>query len=547
MPRRRFHSPAWLPILLFAFCPLLDSLAQTVDAFNPDVRDVVWTTALQPDGAILMGGTFTNIAGFHRYHLARLTSDGALEQSMNIGVNREVYAIAVQEDGRVLAGGDFFNYQLTNGAVVGSCNHLARFLPEGTPDLAFKGSANLPVTSLIVQRDQKILVGGMFSTLSGLSTYLGIGRLEPNGQADTNFILNARGLGSVQCLAIQPDGKILVGGNFTRLGGQACTNLGRLNVDGTLDSSFLTGFGGTVDCLAVQPDGKILLNGLPNSSLSGSFLRLNPDGTRDTNFISQAVRTGPVDPGSLQSILLQADGSVIIGGEFDRIGDFYRTNLARLRPDGAVDPAWLLRPGNNGIIYSLAPQADGRTLVAGYFGVLAGQTRNYVGRLTNPEVATNELKISRSEVAWMLGGSSPVFWRVAVASSVDGVDWSPLGEANVVSGGWKLSSPALSPGLSIRARGYVLGGYRNGSSWFVEKTAVVPEWPRIVSDDARFGIDSQQFGFNVAGASGQEFVIESSKNLVDWTPIATNTLGAEPFYFSQPVLHEPAARFFRLR
>jgi hypothetical protein len=68
-----------------------------------------------------------------------------------------------------------------------------------------------------------------------------------------------------------------------------------------------------------------------------------------------------------------------------------------------------------------------------------------------------------------------------------------------------------------------------------------------VSDDSRFGVSSQQFGFNVAGAAGQQFVIESSGDLTDWTPVATNTLGAEPFYFSQPLLPAPGARFYRLR
>jgi uncharacterized delta-60 repeat protein len=547
MPRRRFDFPPWLPVFLFAFCTRPDALAQTVDAFNPDVRDVVWTTAFQSDGAILIGGTFTNAAGAYRHHFACLAPNGALQTNMNIGVTREVYAIAVQDDGRVLIGGDFLNYRLTNGAVIGSCNYLARFLPDGSPDPAFKGNANSFVTSLIVQRDQKVVVAGMFSTLSGFSTSFGLGRLEPSGQADTNFILNARGHGTVACVAIQPDGRILVGGGFTQLGGRSCTNLGRLNIDGTLDDSFHPGFGGSVKCMAVQPDGKILLNGIPYSSLSGSFLRLNSDGTQDTSFSSQSVRFGPVDPGWLLSIALQADGAVIIGGGFDRIGNYYRTNLSRLRPDGAVDAAWWPRPGNNGTIYSLAQQADGHTVVAGEFYVLAGQSRKFIGRLSNPETAYDELKLSRSSITWSLGGSSPAYCRVAIASSVNGVDWTQLGEASAVSGGWNLSGLSLSPGLVIRARGYAVGGYRNGSSWFVERTVAVPDWPRIVSDDSRFGVSSQQFGFNVAGAAGQQFVIESSGDLTDWTPVATNTLGAEPFYFSQPLLPAPGARFYRLR
>ena len=63
------------------------------------------------------------------------------------------------------------------------------------------------------------------------------------------------------CLAVQDDGKILVGGEFTTLGGQARNYIGRLNADGTLDSGFKPGANGAVYSLAVQADGKILVGG----------------------------------------------------------------------------------------------------------------------------------------------------------------------------------------------------------------------------------------------------------------------------------------------
>src|SRR5258708_29367456 len=100
----------------------------------------------------------------------------------------------------------------------------------------------------------------MFGTLGGQSR-LGIGRLNADGTLDTRL---HRGTdGEVISLALQSDGKILVGGRFTTLGGQSRNYIGRLNADGTLDTSFNPGAGGGafpyVISLAVQANGKILV------------------------------------------------------------------------------------------------------------------------------------------------------------------------------------------------------------------------------------------------------------------------------------------------
>ena len=68
--------------------------------------------------------------------------------------------------------------------------------------------------------------------------------------------------GTVYSLAVQADGKILVGGYFTTLGGQARSSLGRLNADGSLDTAFNPGANNNVYCLLVQADGEILVGGL---------------------------------------------------------------------------------------------------------------------------------------------------------------------------------------------------------------------------------------------------------------------------------------------
>ena len=123
------------------------------------------------------------------------------------------------------------------------------------------------VYATALQPDGKIVVGGSFTTLGGQPRSC-IGRLNADGTLDTGFNPGAGGLAyhGVQCLAVQPDGKIVVGGNFETLGGQPRRCIGRLNSDGTVDPSFNPGLGGIQDycfvqCLAVQADGKILVGG----------------------------------------------------------------------------------------------------------------------------------------------------------------------------------------------------------------------------------------------------------------------------------------------
>ena len=190
----------------------------------------------------------------------------------------------------------------------------------------FNPGANDYVFSLAVQADGKVLVGGGFTTLGGQSRN-GIGRLNADGTVDTSFNPGAGGsYPYVLCLALQADGKILVGGEFTTLGGQSRTNVGRLNADGTLDSAFNPGANKSVSSLALQPDGKIL-----------------------------------------------------VGGDFTTLGGQTRNYLGRLNADGTVDSAF--DPGASNEVSSLALQADGKILVGGGFTTLGGQTRNYIGRL----------------------------------------------------------------------------------------------------------------------------------------------------------------------
>jgi uncharacterized delta-60 repeat protein len=440
----------------------------TADAFNPGASNAgassaVYTTAVQADGKILVGGQFTTLGGQTCNNIGRLNSDGTLDTTFSPGANGFVDSLAIQADGKILVGGGFN----TLGGQTRNC--IGRLNSDGTLDTTFNPGANSSVYSLAVQTDGKILVGGRFTTLGG-QTRNYIGRLNGDGTLETAFNPQAGAIyyPYVDSLAVQADGKILVGGGFNTLGGQPRNYIGRLNSNGTLDTTFNPDAGFEVDALAVQADGKILVGGW-FTTLGGQTRnhigRLNGDGTLDTSF----------NPGAsdvVWSLAVQADGKILVGGWFWTLGGQTRNRIGRLNSDGALDTTF--NPGANGDVIALAVQADGKVLVGGYFTTLGGQTRNSIGRLNNTDPATHSLSYDGATITWLRGGTSPEVWCSTFAALTNGTDWVSLGAGVRITGGWQLTGVSLPPNATIRARGYVTGGSVNGSSWFVESFIGLP-------------------------------------------------------------------------
>jgi uncharacterized delta-60 repeat protein len=330
------------------------------------------------------------------------------------------------------------------------------------------------VYSLAVQADGKILVGGEFTTLGGQPRHH-LARLNADGTLDPTFnpgAGNPQTVDRVYSLAVQADGKILVGGRFRTLGGQSRLNLGRLNADGTLDPTFNPGASWTVYSLAVQADGKILvggnftrLGGQPRACLG----RLNADGTLDPTFNPRAE--GGNSP-FVDSLVVQADGKILVGGRFRTLGGQPRDSLGRLNADGTLDTSFYPKVGIFAPhVHCLVVQADGKILVGGEFTMLGGQPRDNLGRLNNTAPATQSLRYDGVTITWLRGDTSPKVWRTTFDYSTDGVFWTSLGDGIRIPGGWQLTGVALPVDGTLRARGFATGGRDNASSGFVESLA----------------------------------------------------------------------------
>ena len=259
-----------LPLLLawMAWFPAAVHAQSAEDGFNIVANDSVKALAVQADGKILIGGLFTGLLTAdqgmpNRSRLGRLNSDGTLDAAFNPGTDGVVYAIAVQADGKILVGGSFTRLG-GGGSGTTARSGIGRINADGSLDAAFDPGVNGTVLTLATQPDGGILVGGNFTRLGGgrmgTATRNYIGRLNADGTLDATFDPGANGC--VAALALQKDGKILVGGNFTALGGggtggTARSYIGRLHPDGSLDSDYDPGANAQIWALAIQADGAL--------------------------------------------------------------------------------------------------------------------------------------------------------------------------------------------------------------------------------------------------------------------------------------------------
>lgn len=349
--------------------------------------------ATQADGRTVIAGRFNAVNATPRNQIARINSDGSLDTSFTTDASDQVLAVTLQSNGKILIGGRFTQI---NGVARGG---VARLNPDGFLDTTFLATGsgvNGEVRAIIVQPDSKILIGGEFTTVDGIRRNR-IARLNSDGSLDTTFL--ATGLGAndtLFTLTLQLDLKVLVGGRFTQFNGAIRNRIARLNSDGTLDTSFLnsgSGANDSVAALTLQPDGKVLIggeftsvNGMPRSHIA----RLNSDGATDTSFLSDD--SGVND--EVQAIALQPDGRVFIGGAFNSVDGALRSMIARLKSDGLLDETFAnFSSGANGAIDALALQSDGKVIIGGNFSFVNGLFRSGIARLTT-ELQPNPIDIA---------------------------------------------------------------------------------------------------------------------------------------------------------
>lgn len=321
--------------------------------FDPKVNGTVFAVAVQADGKVVIGGDFTSlqpngaVTATTRYNFARLNADGTLDSSIAspLVFNGPVHALTQQADGRLLVGGAFqtVGYSGESGETI-SYDAIVRLNVDGTRDTTFTPRPSSSVYCIAVRPDGKILIAGAFRVVSPNTGYTGSRRcmalLNADGTVDADF--DPRPNDTVTSMALQPDGKVVIGGVFTmvqpnRVADIPRSRIARLNADGTLDASFDPGADSQVSSLALQTDGKVLVGG-EFATLGGGVRnrvgRLNASGTLDSGF-------NPNFNGVVLAVALQPDGKVLVGGRFETLAPnggaaASRNGFARLLNDAAT-------------------------------------------------------------------------------------------------------------------------------------------------------------------------------------------------------------------
>jgi len=313
---------------------------------------------LQADGKIILNGTFTLVGAVNEIHSPRLNADGTLDPTFNaVGL-----MLALQADGKIFA---------SMGIPFSNATELVRLLPNGSRDATFTPHffPNGGADSLTLQPDGRMIITGQFFLPDGRSAR--IARLAADGTFDPTFDpgTGPNGTFGAGALVLQADGKIVIGGFGNSYDGVPQPALiARLNPNGSLDASFtpVNPNNRTVGALALQPDGKLMV-GIRGTGDSGSQLspirvfRLDTDGQLDPSF---PITNAGIEPiiGAVNAMVLQPDGAVVIGGSFEVVNGVARLALARLLgPTGPPEPAGDL---DHFLFYKVKPAAGAAKFAA---------------------------------------------------------------------------------------------------------------------------------------------------------------------------------------
>ncbi len=525
----------------------------SLDDFNPNPNSSVFALTVDENGKILIGGSFTalqpNSSNYDpalatpRNRAARLNPDGTVDASFNPSFDSAVGTLVSYPDGSVLASGSFTAIQPTGALLVGGAfsaingvavNNLALIGGDGSVSSAFLPNPDGAVYAIVQLADGRSVISGSFTNVGPDSSKVQrnhIARYTAANELDTSFNPNIDG--DVFVIALQDDGKLIVGGGFSKIAGAARPYLARLNTDGSVDGSFNASVAGIVHSVVLQPDGRILYTAVPGTDTSVNNLgRLNADGSVDGSF-------NPGNDGQVNSIAVQADGKITVGGSFQQIGGTQHPYLARLNADGSLDASVTSKP--SGPITALALQRDGKIVIGGLFNAVDDLPRYGLARVSTSASSSDSFSINaeRNTVIWTRTGAAPEVSGVVFETSADTYTWANVGAGTRISGtsNWRISGLSLaSDTMYIRASG-IMPASPNSSSGLIESrgyvTPSVVTVPVITSATAVSAASGSSFLYAIS-ASGSPtaygatalpagLTLNTTTGVISGTPTQTGT------------------------
>jgi uncharacterized delta-60 repeat protein len=516
----------------------------------------VFAIQLATNGQAVIAGDFTTFDATPRQNVARLNTDGTLDNGFDPGVISQgtnalgtVRAIGVYTNGvnanKVVIGGLF--------TLVGNAGrtNIARLNVDGSPDTTFDPGtgANNAVNGVAIQNNGRVLLGGTFTAVNGVPRNF-IARLNFDGTVDTTFTPGSGPDAQVRVVAALNDGRILIAGDFDSVSGVPNRRIARLNADGTVDATFTSRgmiTNGTIYSLALQINGQILVGGMFTATngagvVRTNLARLNADGSLDPTFDS-----GSGADDFVAAVTVQADGKLIVGGAFANFAGYSRSRLVRLDGNGTVDPTLNIGTGADNLVAALAVQSDGKLLVGGAFTNFNGVAQNRFTRLHggqnagsglvvfgSPLFTVSEAGTNATIVVLRTGGTSNTvsvdYSVIAGGTALPGVDYLPVGGTLFFGQGETLRTfvvPVIDDALVRPDRTVLLtlSNATGGASLDIPPTATL----QIAENDSLLAFSSTSFSIAESGTNAVVTVVRSG---------GTNELVAVD-YFTAPLTATP--------
>ena len=369
----RFSLKSSIPLLAIFFFTIASlyvfANSATIDpSFN--FKNPVWLdnsvtkVVKQLDGKLLVGGFFSTYQWISVNRIIRLNVDGTRDTTFSIDnwFNDNVNDLALQSNGKIIVGGNFSVYKWI------SANKIIRLNPDGSRDPSFDMGIwfNNKVNKIAIQTNGKIIVIWDFTTYKWASANKII-RLNSDGSRDNSFDVGNGFNYYTECIAIQDDGKIIVGGWFTSYNWTNINRIIRLNSDGSRDTSFDVGNGFNNEFVAkiiIQPDGKMVVGWRFTTYKwvnANGLLRINSDGSRDNSFVNNTS-----DMDDLRDLALQNDGKIIAWWCSSQY-NCTQHNIIRLNTDWSIDNSFDIGKWFDSQTNSLMVDTNGKIIVGGWF------------------------------------------------------------------------------------------------------------------------------------------------------------------------------------
>ncbi len=407
---------------------------------------------------------------------------------------------------------------------------------------------------LLVQPDDKVLVGGD-----------GLRRLHPNGRLDGLFNPGLRDptssiLPVVSDMALLDDGRILICGNFTKIHGVIRNGIARLRPDGSLDEAFDAGDrfrAGAIQALAWQTNGQVLVAGRFSSvdgATRGGIARLDASGRLDPGFTP-----GIATPATVNSVMLQSNGEVLIAGSFTAIGGVPRRGFARLLANGSLDTTFdpTLGGGGSQLPRLLAVQPDGKIWITGQFGGPTNLVRLWPNGSVDLQIARLSLNFQsplslalQPDGKVIVGGRRSVLARLNVDGSVDATFAPPRLDL--------FGSPVGAQFIALQSDGRIVLAGDFTSAVTSGGNSVVPGFARLFNDRVFFPTTivrgsvrhrvGHETSFRITAFPGSKIVTEAATSLESpaWAPLQTNTIATVPITIVDTNAALFPRRFYRL-